>query len=523
MRTELTVSGLTEFVGSLPERVRTRGGALFDPHEDIWSYRDGVVNLSLNFNLLAGPLSANIVAALKSTLVWYAQNRSAAHLRNMFTLTEHFTRFLRAQMNAPVTSISSIELINYRSSLDEAKKWYLSSLAGLLKKWHALGLAGVTDDAVLFLNEVRLKGNQKGVAVLTMDSRDGPYTDIELNGIQAAVNDAYADGRVDLEAYLLAWLFMLLGQRPAQYAALKVRDVSVGWTPEGDAVYSLKMPRGKQRNTNLRTEFKDRIVISQIGELLVAHAEQIRTRFVARLPDASQAPLFPARKRARSSVGFEHHQTAQDLGRRLHVVLDKLAVRSERTGKRVHITAVRFRRTMATRAAEEGHGELIIAELLDHTDTQNVGIYVEATPAIVERIDRAIAMHMAPLAQAFAGVLIKDESQATRANDPTSRIVDLRIDRSMKPMGSCGEHGFCGLAAPIACYTCKNFQPWRDGPHEAVLAHLLAKREQLLATTDMRIASVSDRTILAVAEVIRRCEEVRVQESGLNENAGLCG
>ena len=52
-------------------------------------------------------------------------------------------------------------------------------------------------------------------------------------------------------------------------------------------------------------------------------------------------------------------------------------------------------------------------------------------PAILERIDRAIALQMAPLAQAFAGVLIRDESQARRGNDPTSRIsVDLRIDEA---------------------------------------------------------------------------------------------
>jgi hypothetical protein len=35
----------------------------------------------------------------------------------------------------------------------------------------------------------------------------------------------------------------------------------------------------------------------------------------------------------------------------------------------------------------EGHGELIIAELLDHSDTQNVGVYVQATPEIVESVE----------------------------------------------------------------------------------------------------------------------------------------
>lgn len=67
----------------------------------------------------------------------------------------------------------------------------------------------------------------------------------------------------------------------------------------------------------------------------------------------------------------------------MKATLEKLAVTSERTGERIHITSRRFRRTVGTRAAEEGHGELVIAELLDHSDTQSVGVYVQATPAIV--------------------------------------------------------------------------------------------------------------------------------------------
>jgi hypothetical protein len=193
----------------------------------------------------------------------------------------------------------------------------------------------------------------------------------------------------------------------------------------------------------------------------------------------------------------------------LERTLRGLSVMSERTGLPLHVTATRFRRTMATRAAIEGHGELIIAELLDHTDTQNVGVYIEARPEIVERIDRAIAIHLAPMAQAFAGVILDDESQATRAGDPSSWVFDPKIDPSMMPMGSCGQHGFCGFLAPIACYTCVNFQPWLDGPHEAVLDSLIGERDRLAAKNDLRVASVNDRTILAVAEVVRLCEARR--------------
>lgn len=498
----------------LPPYVRTRGGAAFDPRLAIWSYRDGVHTVSLDFNSLVG-LSRNLEHALKVTLVWYAEHRSASHLINMFNRMEHFVRFLRTT-SGYITGLSHVELLSYRASLDQRYQWYLGSLAGLLKTWHALGLPGIEDDAILLLNELRLKGNQKGIAVLTMDSRYGPYTNVELGGIQAALDDAYAAGLVDPGSYLLAQMFMLLGQRPVQYAALKVSDVFMRRTAEGDEQYLLRMPRAKQRNTTLRATFTNRVLVSDIGSLLADYASHIAERYSGRLVDPSQAPLFPAPGHygSQSSPGFEYHCTPGAVRHWLRGTLAKLSVRSERTGKPVHICPIRFRRTLATRAAEEGYGELMIAALLDHTDTQHVGIYVEATPAIVKRIDCAVAMQMAPLAQAFAGVLIKNESEATRGNDPESRIVDPRIDPSMHPMGSCGQYGFCGLLAPLACYTCRNFQPWLDGPHEAVLEHLLRRREQLANTTGARVASAEDRTILAVAEVIRRCQRVRARTPG---------
>ena len=240
------------------------------------------------------------------------------------------------------------------------------------------------------------------------------------------------------------------------------------------------------------------------------YSKEVLAKFHGLLPDLLDAPLFPARRHwGGEPDGFEYHRTTQAIADLLERTLRRLSVMSERTGQPLHITAIRFRRTVATRAAMEGHGELIIAELLDHTDTQNVGVYIEARPEIVERIDRAVAMYLAPMAQAFAGVIIDDESQAKRAGDPSSRVCDPRFSSSMKPMGNCGKHGFCGFLAPIACYTCVNFQPWLDGPHEAVLDYLIGERDRLAAQTDLRIASVNDRTILAVAEVVRLCEARR--------------
>jgi hypothetical protein len=151
--------------------------------------------------------------------------------------------------------------------------------------------------------------------------------------------------------------------------------------------------------------------------------------------------------------------------------------------------------------------------LLDHSDTQNVHVYTENVPEHLDAIDAAVARQLAPLAQAFAGVLIQGETEAVRGDDPTSRI---RADNGAVT-GICGHFGFCGALVPIACYTCKFFQSFLDGPHRLMLEGLLAERERVLRVTgDKTIAAINDRTIFAVAEVMRRCEEVKKErgESG---------
>jgi integrase len=510
MRSNPPITARTQSLqGSLPAFAQTRGGVLFDPSAECWTYRDGVMTVRLDFRNFSS-LSRDMKVSLKRTLLWYAENRSAGSLVNTRKQFLHFTRHIGSKGKRVIDKITESDILDYKASLSSGE-WYLSSLSGLLRKWHQLGIPGIADSVFGLLNELRIKDNPHGVPVLTMDSIIGPLTQIEQEAIQAALHDAFEVGNVDEDMYLLAWLLMALGQRPVQYAALKVCDVLRSISEDGQVRHTVKMPRAKQRNRDLRQLFKERHLVPQIGAPLYAYAQRVRASFSGKLQDPDQAPLFPAMSqinRIKSPPGYEHHDTAKGLSARLSAVLNALEVPSERTEGPIHITPVRFRRTLGTRAAQEGYGELIIAELLDHEDTQHVGVYVGSVPEIAARIDRAVAMKLAPLAQAFAGRLITNESEATRTGDPRSRILDLRIDQTT-PMGSCGQHSFCHFNAPVACYTCRSFEPWLDGPHEEILARLIAERERLSATTDQRIASINDRTILAVAEVVRLCQQAK--------------
>lgn len=490
----------------LPERVVTLNGAQFDPLLDRWSYRDSTVSVSLDFlNLRA---SNELIKSAKKVLVWYAENKSTKHMMNMFARFKHMLESI-VLVDEGISEINSAHILNYRASLSKSNSWYLGNLSGFLKKWHSLGVPGVSDDAIALLKQFRFKGNKKGEAVSTMDTFNGPFSNLEVEAIHAAIESGYQMRRLRLDDYLLIWLFLALGQRPTQYASLKLSDFSTSLAKDGTTLYKLNVPRAKQREKLSRSAFSLRLLAPKIGEKFVHYVETLKEKFNGVLSDLNNLPLFPARKSIKNEPeGFEYHRTSNSLSVDLKNALNSLNVISERTGEQLHITATRFRRTLGTRAAMEGHGELVIAELLDHTDTQNVGVYVQATHEIIERIDRAVALHLAPLAQAFAGTLIKTESEALRKGDPTSRICDPRFEPSMKPMGNCGQYGFCGELAPISCYTCSSFQPWLDGPHEMVLNHLISERERLMEVSDSRIASINDRTILAVAEVVRRCNEV---------------
>lgn len=499
---------LTTTTIGLPEAAVTKAGFVFSPQEDEWLIVDQSSRFCFEFTKLAYFFDDNFIQAFKKVLYYYLTQQSASHARNIFVRFNHFVATV-IQPNKQMSSISNVQIIDYKGKLSKHQEWFLGTLSGFFKKWYELGYPGIEPEVISLLGQLTIKGNMKGDAVRTMDPCNGPFTDIELQGLQCALNDSYAKGKLDTRAYVLAWLFIALGARSVQIASLKISDFSVQ-RANNAASYLIRVPRAKQRGADIRDEFKTRPLIGEIGEVLETWIEQVKFEYTQSISDGlllGNLPIFPSWN-SLNPIGFEHHSTGQQLGHELEDTFASLSVTSERTGLQIKANPRRFRYTLGTRAAMEGHGELIIADLLDHTDTQQVGVYVEATPEIIDRIDKAMALQLAPLAQAFSGMIITDEREADRGDDPKSRIRGANIDI----VGNCGKYGFCAALAPIVCYTCRSFQAWVDGPHEEVLENLISERERLLEETgDYRIAAVNDRTILAVAQVVQQCIKLREQ------------
>lgn len=488
-------------------KAQTRNGVIFDPNEEVWEIIDSNRRIVINFNKIS--INDKFLHSLKKTFKWYLENHSARHAENMYKAMHNLSMYLTLESQNKIKYISDISLVNYRGFLGKEKEWSLGGLSGFLKHWYKMGDSCLTKEAYEYLEETKFKSNPKGEAVLTMDPIKGPFSDLELESIQTAINNIYSKAQMKMDDYVLVWLFMIYGSRPIQFAQLKLKDI-IALKQEDSYELFIKIPRVKNRKV-VRSEFKRRVVPKDFAPVLYKYCEELKLKVKGVFPDEYEAPLFLGNRNINyDDTEFhvmKYHLTSAEITGKLKTIFRKLDLKSERTGEKIHITPIRFRRTLGTRVAAEGHGTLIVAEILDHTDTQNAQVYVESRPEIIERIDRAIALQMAPIAQAFAGTLVIDKSKAARANDPEADIINPSIDKTCTPSGKCGSYSYCGIMSPLACYTCSSFQAWVDGPHEMVLQHLIKERERVLEFSDYRVASINDKTIMAVAQVVKACQE----------------
>lgn len=489
-------------------------GRAFNINDDSWKLNKNVVVVVKWISKLK-PI---VASSLKIVLARFAEEYAAETVRGLNDQARQYFN-LTGDCEFLVDS-----LISYRSSLSRDEEQKLSKIRILVRNWTKWGYPGVSQEAFEFLDSLRLKGLEKGKAIKRLDPEEGPLTEIEMSALIDAMLQAYTSNKITISDYTLSAILVYTGRRPIQITSLKIKDICSHRVGELDE-YWINFPRAKQRFSKWRTEFNSYPITQDLWSLLSQHITKVSNKVVKLInfqftPEVMQEfPLFPDFSEIRKCRGYKSFIAALDSDA-LHIerdfcneVMKKLKgvlnVYSERTGKRLNLSTRRFRYTLGSNIAREGKGELIIAEALDHSDTQNVGVYVKNLPDVVERIDKAVALQLAPLAQAFQGTLVDSEADAERGGDKNSRIGNADVN-----IGNCGSYGFCGAMAPIACYTCKYFQPWVDGPHEIILDGLIEKRDEVLCNTkDIKIASSNDRLILAVAQVIRRCNAKKLERS----------
>lgn len=506
-----------------PQHAKRRASALatskdgysFDPADDHWKLNKDV-SISLDLPTQVDEMTE---VGFRVALQRYAEEASARHTENMAT---RFKRYIRDTGAARVTAV---DLINWRTVLDADEQWQLGGLKGFLIAWHDYGFDGVSKEVVDLLEGWRIKGNEKGAAVASGCPESGPYTDLEMAALFDWANMAVAKKELAFEDYAYLLTLAMTARRPVQIAALRGRDL-VEQAGKGASLFRLNIPRAKQRGLGFRGAFRSLAIIEDLFLVLQQQHRQSVAEVKAAMgvsfdPElAADVPIFvnhkalkgvsqiaQVRELLHGATPDRLHATTASLANALRHCARLSTARSERTGEFIRLWATRFRHTRGTKLRREGFGPFVIAELLDHSNVQNVRVYIENTAQEAVVINELIGAQLAPFAQACLGTLVHSERDAIRGDDPRSRVPNDR----QAAVGTCGNYGFCASGFR-ACYTCHHFQPWVDGPHEEVLADIYAEKERVReAGCSNVIVNANDQLILAVEHCVSMCEEARAQ------------
>lgn len=492
------------------------GGEEVDATGWIWVLNHPVKRVRLNFarlQIASGPMLDAIAAYVADKISDASPDNVRNHFENLVYLhhSPHFVDCLTSGSPLDERLVAEMRLIpNYAGwRLHYVRDWYL---------WCSeRGYPQFPEQIAEIFEDLVIPGNPTGVAVRTQDPLQGAFDDLEFIALRTKLRSVGRDVLTDLE-FALCWIAIGLGCNPLAYALLREEDFKPLKEVGTKRIYTrLDVPRIKKGDALYRSQFHEKNLNEEVGaavtRLIVAN-QTARER--QGWPTGCAFPLFPRTsidevRAAGSHREFAMHLRAEEISPILQSAVDKLGVISHRTGEPLHVNARRFRRTYATRAVEEGASPLTLAVMLDHSDLGTVMVYFESRASMVNRLDAAMAVKLAPLADAFMGRIVRSEGEAVNGDDPSKRIPWFRRHRDKLPekggnLGTCGS-GPCGLFAPISCYTCPQFQPWRDGPHREVLDWLCSERERKHEEKlDPQMVKIHDDTILAIAAVVNACE-----------------
>lgn len=431
---------------------------------------------------------------------------------------------------------------------------YLISLRSFLKTWYELRYPGISSEAYVVLDSMRLKRNEGGRAVRTMDPQKGPLSPSEFHSLTKDIYAAYEKGIINIEQLSASIFHIASGRRPIQTSALKCKDIesikesiptlSSKESTSEELSLLTHVPRAKQRGAKFRDEFRSIEWTPEIFSIFRMQQRVTQLNFAAAMEkinwvlqsqdiSAIQAdlPLFADWGRVQTSLELctslrkvgEHglaldklrkdcegplwHRTSNSITSLLQTAA-KSAGSKSRTGEPLAVTSQRLRHTKGTNLAREGLGKDIIAWLLDHSTLESVKVYIDNLPEHAIPVNAAMALSptMQNLAQLFRGKVVDSEEDAIAGETPQTS----RIHFKGKSTATCSTRKSCGMGTriPLCCYECDHFQPWLDGPHMEVLTELLEERHQreIELGANHQVTKVADSTIVAVINVIQLCE-----------------
>lgn len=496
--------------------ITSKAGYTSNFKDSVWKLDNSTVINWAN----VGAIDENVLMGLKLTIARMAEEVSAKHTWNGW---HYFKQYLLDPKIYKGGEIDSELILKYKSTLDPENEYKLSTIRALLRNWIEWRHPGIANNLSKILDRLILKGNTKGKAVLHQCPHTGPYTLTEQQSLLVWAGNAFQESELSLEEFAWFYLIYATARRPSQIRALRACDVTYK-TVNAKDIYSINIPRAKQRGGSFRSEFRSLIITKDLYLIIKNQIKEVRKFIASVYPmlsdiEAEQLPLFPNYEviNAENLEIFSSlilntpdffHITASQANRISSQLSRKCQAISERTGDYIHFSPVRCRRTRATNLVRNGITGVQLAYLLDHSDTQQLQVYTQHTGELSLRIFDKMNDAMEMLSTMFEGRLILSEDQAIRGGDSNSRV----YQSTNSQVGNCGGSPACNSGLK-ACLICSHFQPLVDAPWEDVLVDLMEEVEhkQALGASDLVLKSFNLQ-LAHVKAIMDACDKIKSEE-----------
>lgn len=457
----------------IPEKVRTPDGQDVDLTGEVWEFRRRLgAGVTLSFR------SAEILDSLATPRAIHLAQLYVVHcmaslkprsVGNLVRDLRGFARFWSALHPEEILAWKDVTFEDFHAylqfGLTQPDQGNPFSRVRQFYGWGAfvLEVPDFDKSVALELKSLTARGNKKGEATVSWDPLKGPLTDDEVLLLIRALD---ARGGTSEERIVLM-ILLELGLRPAEIAMIEgkhlrkheVKVVGPDGHPKVSRYHHLEVPKEKDR----------------AGQPLSWKLRPVSDRLGGELERAG----FQPEERLSPEVAAKDSEGANKL---LKSFVKAAKIVSPRTGKALKLNSRRLRYTLATRLAAEGASRVQIAEILGHTDLQNVEVYIKAARQEMDEIDEALEnSEYKPVISRFMGRIGRRSDPEPVPGVP-KRIVPgatAQLPVLSQPIGSVGvcgrdvrSDGLCKLAPPLSCYLCDKFVAFVDAPHGEIADRL---------------------------------------------------
>lgn len=316
----------------------------------------------------------------------------------------------------------------------------------------------------LYLDTLKFGADEgKGKDVIMELRNRGPLTFREQRLFREAISKVNPEelSIIELQGMVALKIGQTLGARDIQVMKLRFSHILQG----ENGVSYIQLPRAKQRGQKNNNQYKTRVITKTLFDLIM----RLKERYQQALHQPISDQMFllctltprtglPTEKRVTKGI-FQTRRLEFECYMSLGF----------------KVTNRRLRKTFCTQLIAKGTPLKVVAELMDHTDLQQLEVYYRHTHHIAKKLDEALHSEASEILDAFKGKIISPE----HASQSGQQIFAPTKDQTLHLIGSCGSTIPCSLNPPLSCYGCASLEAFENADHKGVVESFVAETKEV--------------------------------------------